>query len=308
MSYKNGRVDVPLTNMSVQYIPEGFIANQVLTPLTVRNWTGIIPEYGNEHLELNQSRVLDRGPYHTVQTVSRKLTDTYTVHNHGLKDYVTERDMEEIKSPFQARRDVAYGLKNILMTEKEYEAQSELRKTSNYNANNVVTLTSTSQWDQSATSDPIDDIRSAKVKVFTSSKKQVNCAIIPYEVMQTLRFHPKLTGIYGQSGTYSSLLTDEQVGRALQIPKIIVPMAAYLAGDTETSFWGKDVILLHQAPTASRYQRTYGYRITKAGHESRVFSRQPTDMPNGELIFSDMAYQYKVQNKDAGYLIKSAVA
>lgn len=307
MPYKNSRVDRPLTNLSIKYVPEGYICNQALTPLPVPRWTGILAGYGTAHLQLNSTRVFDRGEYRTVQTVDRNLTTTYRVDNHGLKDIVSERDREEAESPFMARNDVTMGLRTLLMTEKEHTLSTLLTTAANYNSANTTTLSGNAQWSDYTNSDPLANIKDAKIAVFNGIKMPVNAAIIPYNVMQTLRFHPKLTGIYGQTGKFAPL-SDEQIGTALGIPLILVPMAGYDNAGTETLFWDKDVVLYHRAPRAMRMQRTFGYGLSKRGHESRVFIKNPEAMVNSELILSDMAYSFRIQHNQGGYLFKAAIA
>ena len=118
MAYKNARVDSPLTNLSLNYIPKGFVSDMVLTPVSVPKWSGLIASYGDEHLQIYSTRVYDRGQYELVSTVNRSLSGTYVVHNHGLRDIVSERDYEEVELPFMARGDVTLGLRTLLMIEK----------------------------------------------------------------------------------------------------------------------------------------------------------------------------------------------
>ena len=306
--FKNSRVDKVLTNVSINFIPEGFICDQVLTPLPVDKWSGIIAGYGNAHLRLVSSMVFDRGAYHTVPTVERNLTRTYVIDNHGLKDYVTERDLEEVEQPFNARSEVTMGLRLLLMIEKENTIATVMRNAANYGTNGSITLSGNGQFSMRDMSDPVKTFQDAKVSVFQRSKKRANTAIIPWDVLEVLRSHPKITNVYGQSGNLRQI-SVEQLKSALGLQNIIVPMSAYVnAADEETLFWGKDVIVYHRAPSAMKHQRTFGYKLTKRGHESRVYTRVPEDIPNSECILSDTAYQYLITDARAGYLIKNAIA
>ena len=305
--YKGSRLDTVLTKVSLKYKPEGFIANMLLTPLTVGKWTGLIGSYGTAHLQLVNSRVFDRGEYRTVPTVDRNITTNYNVGNHGLKDLVTERDIEEVEEPFMARNDVTEGLRNLLITEKEYAVASLLRNLATYPTGSKKTLSGNSQWSDFENSDPISDIKDAKQVVWDKAKRKPNFMILPYDVSLNLKFHPKLTGIYGQSGTYTNI-DMEQIRRVFGIQNMLIPEAAYVnSNGVETAFWGKDVIIGYADTRAMREQRTFGYRIMKSGHESRVFSREASDAINTEKILSDMAYQYMITNANCGYLIQNAI-
>ena len=233
-------------------------------------------EYGNAHRQLYSTRIFDRGEYKTVPSIDYNISRTYVVNNHGLKDYVTERDYEEVEAPFMAEQDKTLGLKELLLIEKEYEISSLMRNVATYPTGNSRVLSGDAQFSDYANSDPLKVFADARAKVYEVSRKRVNTAIIPYEVLIQLENHPKLTGIYGSKGVYSSI-SLQQIANALKIKNIMVPEASYIgAGGAETAFWGKDIVLYHQAPSASKRQRTFGYRIQKNGPVSYTHLTLPT--------------------------------
>lgn len=308
MPYKNSRVDQVLTNLSLDHRPMGFICDMVLTPLSVMKWSGKIGGYGNQHLRLKSSRVYDRGVYKTVQTVEYNTNTSYELVNHGLQDIVTERDREEVEAPFMIENDVTMGLADILKREKEYQISQLMRMTSTYKSGNTVTLSGNSQFSDFSNSDPTRIFSDAINQVVSASGVIPETAIIPYRVLQKLRSHPKLTGIYGSTGKFEQISVD-QIKSALGIKEILVPYSQYVNDSgTLQFFWGKDVIVYNRAMSAAKYQRTFGYYITKSGHQSRVFRKDHPDIPNSIKILSDMAYNWQISESGAGYLIKNAIA
>lgn len=308
MAYKNARINKVLTNISLGYWGEGFICKDLLTKLPVPQWTGLLGEYGNAHRQLYSTRVMDRGEYITVPAIDYNISKTYVVHNHGLKDHVTERDYEEIEQPFMAEQDRVLGLKELLMIEKEYEISNLLRTVGTYASGNSVALSGNSQWSDYENSDPLKTFATAQQRVFEVSRKKVNACIMPYEVLLQLQYHPRLADKYGSAGTFKAI-SIEQIAAQLKIPKIYVPEASYVnAAQAETSFWGKDVILFHQAQTPMKRQRTFGYRLEKSGHTARVFLKDNPNMVNSKTIFHDWAYSWMITNPGAGYVIKNAIA
>ena len=310
MPYKNSRVNRVLERLSVGHYPMGFIGKKILTPLNVPQWTGIIPSYGNAHLQLKTSRVYDRGEYKVVNSVNRNVSETYSLSNHGLQDIVTERDREEVETPFEAEADVSMGLRQLLMSECEFAVATLLRNTQSYASGNSITLSGNSQFSDFANSDPTAVVSTAKNKIFEASGVMGNWAVIPYDVMEKLRSHPKLTGIYGLSGVFNQISVD-QLKSALGLENILIPTSNYVASEsatTPTFFWGKDIIIYNRAPSTMRRQRTFGYTLTKSGHEGRVFRREHEAIPNAIRIMQDTAYNFIVQNSGAGYIIKNAIA
>lgn len=310
MAYKNARVDVPLQGVSLGYFGEGFICNDLLTPLTKTKWTGLFGEYGNAHRQLYTTRVYDRGLYRTVNTIDYNLNRTYVIHNHGLKDYVTERDYEETESPFEAQADKVAGIKSLLMIEKEYTISNLLTQRGTYGVGGAGSkvLAGNTQWSDYVNSDPLKDIKDMQISIWDRSKKKPNAAIIPYPVLQTLRFHPKLAGFYGQSGTRVSI-SNEQLKALFEIDILHVPMSSYVnEAGAEADLWGKHVIFLHQASSGQLRQRTFGYRMGKDGHDARVFIKDAPEMINSDVIIHDWAYNWTVVNPGAGYLFSEVIA
>lgn len=306
--FRGGRIDKPLNNLSIAFTPEGYICNDVLTYLSVNQWSGIIGEYGTEYLQLVHNRVLSNGVYLTMPDPQYKLDRSYIVHNHGIKGYVTERLKEEVEDPFMARADVNEHLDIYLMTEKEFNCSQLLRAAASFGAGNTA-LSGNARWDSSM-SDPVQDVTRARKAIWEASKKKLTHAIIPYDVFLALQSHPKITNFYGSSGDFKYMNKD-RVAAALGIKaqNIFIPEAVYETNSgTETTFWGKDVILYNQADSTMKKQRTWGYRLSRAGHDMRTFVKDAPDVPNSEIILKDRAYNYMIVNPGAAFKYTGVVS
>ena len=309
--YTGSRINQRLTNLSLKFQPEGFISDEILTPLEVMDFTGLISEYGNAHMQLITTRAFDRTGYRTAVSYDIKQDVTYRLISHGLMDIITPDMLREFKEPFDAEVDVNDGLNSLQMIEKEYECASLLRNTASYNSNNVETLSGTDQWSNKATtgavSDPIKDIEDMKDKIFDASKKDVNTAVIPYQVFTRLKLHPKFTGIYGQTGQLRRV-TLETMQDILEIPKIFVPKCSYVnRAQSHVTHWGKDVSLFALAPAQNRRIQTYGFNMWMAGRKARVGMQPHPFILNGRSLLRDAVYNFMVSDKNCGGLIKDAV-
>ena len=307
MTWKNSRVNIPLQNLSLRTGNEGYVAHEALTPIVARDWTGIIASYGDDHLELVTSRVLDRGGYRIVPTVTRSLSKTYAIGNHGLMDIVSERDYEEVKDPFQAEVDVSMGLSDLLKLEREWSLRTLLVTASNYATNHSQTLSGTSQWSDYTNSDPLKNISDAQEKIWTNGRVEAEDAIIGKAVMYKLRLHPKITVPSTVTGKVTPAST-EQVAAALGLRKIYVPMATYNNSGTLSDVWGKICIIYNRAQGPKKRQRTFGYKITKAGHDFRTFLKENPNMPNSKNVIMDLSYHFRIEHNNAAFLYLNAVA
>lgn len=308
LAYKDSRVDRVLTGVSLDYRPEGHICDKVLTPLPVDKYSGKLGSYGTSHLQLVKTRVLDRGKYTIIPSYDYSVSTNYDVFTHGLGDIISKRDRAEIEAPFEIESDVTMGLKNLLLTEKEFLVSDMLRKASNYSTNNTETLSGNAQFSDYANSDPIFKIKEAKTKIWSASGVMATTMICEYPVLEILRSHPKLANVYGLSGVRVQI-SEQQLMSALGLREIIVGHAQYSnASGTQTGFWGKDIILTNRMPAAMRHQRTFGYYLSKKGEAENIYRERTTNPPGGTEILSDMNYNFMISNKDAGFLYKNAIA
>lgn len=310
MPYKNSRRDRVLENVSIDYRPEGFVCKDVLTPLPVNRFSGYFGKYGNAHLRLLATRVKDRGQYAVAPTFEYQITDQYRVHTHGIKDFITERDVKEVEQPFEVESDVVSGLKLLLMIEKEYAISQMLTTAANYNAGNTITLAAAAKFSNygSNASDPVKAINDAKTAIWQKTGVMANTIIIGWDTLEILRSHPKLANVYGNRGVMTKISVD-QLRTALGIQNIVVASAQYVTdANSQTAFWGKDIVVCNRQPRAMKHQRTFGYYLTLRGMEERVFVKDQDDPPNSRRVLSDMTYDFMITNKDCGYLIKGAIA
>lgn len=300
---RNSRVDMPLTNVSLGYFPEGHICERAFSDLTVPNRTGILAGYGNRHIELTDSTIYDRGVYNVIDTVERTLSDTYRLRKYGFRDDITEEELMETKDPFEAESDRVKSMKLKCITHKEYLFAQFVRNAANYKAG----LTSTPAKKWSATDATIvDDIKAAQIKVHESGVK-ANAMILDYATYLTLRYHPTLASHFGSTGTRVAISKD-QIKELFQLDSLLVSEAKYSVGGALNSFMGPDVVLYNRAKRATKRQKTFGYHIIPKGLGSeRVFRRPPVDQPVGSRVFIDKYYQFKIAYNDAGYVFKNVL-
>lgn len=308
LAFKSGRVDVPLTNISLDYRPEGFIADMVLTELNVPEYSGILAGYGKSHLQLVQNRVLDRGKYLLIPTVEYNLQNTYFLEGHGFADRISKRDRKEIKAPFNVESDKTEGLKSIYMIEKEYGVATMMRRTATYPSGHSEALSGNARWNQytSTTSNPLDKIKDAKTKIWRATGVRATTMILSLDVLDILLAHPRLTNYYGSTGAYNVLSVD-QLKKIFGLREVIVASAHYDVNDVSTPFWGTDVIITNRAMKASRHQRTLGYCIKMDGEEEKMYRSPIYNPPGTEQLIIEGFYQYAVFNQACGYIFKTVI-
>jgi len=90
-----------LTNLSNKITPENYISEQILPMVRVKNAQGKLGSYGTSHLRIENTITSGKNQYPEVQTVTY-TTQQYDIVKHGLKDYITEEDKENVEAPFDS--------------------------------------------------------------------------------------------------------------------------------------------------------------------------------------------------------------
>ena len=311
MTYKNSRVDIPLTNLALATPSEGFICEEVFPELAVNQRTGIIPSFDDSHLRLIPSRIFDRGSYALVNSFGYDLSETYLVNRHGLKDIITDLDQSEISmnpmSVFNALRDATIGLKSLLMIEKEYEVSQLLRNSDTFDPALSETIAEGVRWDKYDDSSPLAEFARADRLIAKTGFKRANAAIIPWEVARVLKNHPDIVGRTTSHGRFPGPVTDEQLKQALGYEHLLIPFSSYVPENgQQVFFWGNDVLVYHRAPSPQIRQRTLGFRITQRGRKFRTFQKEGEN-PNSINIFMDADYVYRIVSSKCGYLFKNTI-
>jgi hypothetical protein len=205
------------------------------------------------------------------------------------------------------------------MLSRELVIRDLVQTAANYAATYSVTLAGATQWSAYATSNPIGDVKTARLKVHSGLFLHINTAIIPYEVMSQLEDHPDFIERikYSERG----IVTPELIAALFQLDRIIVPgvgLNTARMGQTEALgyLWGKDVVLAYVPPRAGPKVPAFMYEFTwrYPGGQRQVVERWREQHRGRDVIRVRRRYSHKFMAVNAsglsiaGYVIKAAVA
>jgi hypothetical protein len=311
MVQMKGIVDPLLTDSSNAYIPDGCVADMLLPELKSAQYTGKLAGYGKAHLRIENTVVAGKGKYRQVETIVR-TTQGFEIEGHGVAGKVTKKDYKNVIEPFRAEDDEQMGLTSILLLEKEYALATSLGSTSVLSQN--TTLSGTSQFNDYTNSDPISKIIEGKKAVRSGCGGIANCMIMEYDVAEYMRYHPQLLDMLGFKEQKPGGLTDQDLARAFNVKKVIIPSAKYNSakeGQTAvlSNVWGKNIVLAVIPDRAEKYQISLGYNIRLEGSSPRkVYKQDAFNPPGATDILVEDEYDLIIADATAAYLIKDAVA
>jgi hypothetical protein len=304
-------VDKLLTGVSNQLIPVGFIAEMILPILRVKQRTGKIGKYGNNHLRIINSLHSGKGGYRVGEAVVRS-SDSYAIQNHALKEFVTQEDKDNVELPFDAEKDTVINLTVPLQLEKEFGLASVLGNTSIITNN--TTLSGTSQFSDYDDSDPLTVTKTARLAVRNACGVAPNKVAMDYNVAETLRNHPQLLDKLGYKYNRSGGLTDDELARVLSVKKVLISEAMYNSAkegqtDVLSPVWGKHLIYITAPDSAQVRQKSLGYDLGLTGRKPRQVHKSMVDEPVGStkiMVLDD--YEQLLTDVTCAYLIKNSIA
>lgn len=303
--------DKLLTNVSNKYVPQGFVAEQVLPSIKTGAYTGKIAKYGSSFLRLENTNKGGRSKFRRVDTQARS-TQGYEIEGHGLEGMVTKEDYRNfIDTPFNAERDETYALQTILQIEKEKMLADALTSTAIITQN--TTLAGASQWD-SATGTPLTQITAANGLLIDATGGGANVAIMDVAVWNKIRFNPQFIDTLGYKYSRPGGLNDSELASVLGVDRLLISRVRYNAAkegqaDNMVPVWGKDIVFAVAPQVAAMDQISLGYLVTLEGESPRqVYKWDLYNPPGSAAILVEDNYDMIISNANAGYLIKNVIA
>lgn len=310
MAQTKAQVDKLLTNVSNGYFPKGYIADKVLPEISVKQKTGIIGAYGNEHLRIVDDLIGGRAEAKRVDAVQRKNEYQYRVLSHALEGVVTEDDYNNVEQPFDAESDETTALTHLILTNKEKALADSLFSTSVITQN--ATLSGANKWSDYAGSDPLSNFKTAQNTVLDGCGLMPNAAIISQKVFNTLQYHPKILSTLGYSQVRAGQLTQAEIAKAMGVDELLVGSVAYNASkkgqaDSFAQLWGDDALFYVKAQGPAKMQVTLGYKLKLTSGVRQVYRYNLNNPPGSIGLIVQDDYSFELVNTKAAYLFKATL-
>lgn len=305
-------VDKLITNVSSMFVPVGYISEMLLPYIAVKQYSGKLAKYGQQHLRLENSVKVGRGKYRQVEAIARS-TDSYSIEGHGLEGMVTKEDYANVETPYDAERDEAMGISTLLWIEKEKILADNLANTAVLTNN--TTLSGTDQYSDYMNSTPLEDFITYRASVRAKCGMHPNAAFMDKGVADVLRFHPQLLDMLGYKFARPGGLNDEELARALGVQKVLVADVSYQpsvegqANADLVSAWGKHLWFAVLPDVAAPMQTSLGYRLGLVGEQPRKVTKWAINNPSGATaVLVEDEYDFLLSNVGAAFLVKNAIA
>lgn len=298
-------IDAALSNVSIGYRNASFIAEILFPPITVMKRSDKYFKYGKENLKKVET---NRAPGTESNEVNRKLsTDNYTIEEHALSSIVTDQERDNADQIIKPDIDATELTTDLILLRLEADI-AEILTSVTYLTNNT-TLSGTTQWSDYTNSVPITNILAGKASVRGKIGREANVLVLSGDVAEKLAMHPDIKDL--RKYWDDKLLTQSNLPPFIAGLKVIeakpIQNTAYENLTEEMSYiWGKTAIIGYVNPRPGPKQLSLGYTFRLKGYRQTAKWRE--NKRKGDMVEVSDAYDFKLIDADAGYLIADAIA
>lgn len=302
----SGRINKALSNLSVMYKNEQYIAGQVLVDVPVIRESDVYWIYDTGFRLPETGRA--NGTPANMENYSMS-TSSYSLTEHALKEVITDRDYARVEAPINIEADITEFLTDKIMLRQEFEAHKLLFTTTTFSNN--ATLTSATSWlYHTTTSAPIQNVLSATVKIVESSGKRPNKGVTNMDVFAALKENPN---VYGRiQYVERAIITEQLLASLFDLDSVAVGSAVVDStneGETASidQLWGADFLVgyFSARPGLRDATSAVNFRYTAKGMPYRVKKWRDEEVEGNYIEVQTMFKPVAVATSCA-YLFKTA--
>lgn len=312
----------PLTEWSLGYTNPDLIGEQLFPVLEKNSRVGFYYKYGKE---IFRAEVDVRAPGSRANEVRHDYQRaSYLAIEHALNELIPWEIRDEAAAlqssldPYQDAADIVTGK---IALGREIDIANTVRNVANYPVANTESLAGTAQWSYNtggATAggyngpNILDKIMGYREVIRSAVGQYPNTAVIPAQVMRSLRFNPLLLdkmAITGVRRLTSDVLKDLFEVDTLLVAGALSDTANLGQAANLTDVWGKDMWLGVVAPRMAQKTVTFGATIRVRYASGRdAESRQWTELDRkSDVVEVGYTEARVLVAPEAGFLVKNAV-
>jgi len=299
-------VDPVLSNVSIGYKNEMYIAELLMPVFQVKKQQGKYYEYDKAMWRQNDTR---RAPGSAANEVEYGLsTATFYAEDHALKEKIPHEIIDQADSALAPETDAVENITEMLLVDKEIALATVMSNTATGFMTENTTLSGTDQWSDYTNSDPLDDVKTGMQNIQKKIGRKPNTLVLCQDTFDKLIEHPDVI----EKIKYSQLgvATTELLARLFQVERVIIGAAiknSATEGATDSLgyIWSKHAWLIYIAPTKRLKQPTFGWTFT---YKNRKVEKWDNTDSKSRFVRTNDNYVQKLVAAEAAYLIKAAIA
>lgn len=307
-------IDSYLTNISLAYHNNGYIADMIAPIVPVMKQSGLMPVYDQSHWFRDEAKI--RAPGTKSQRGGFTMSDaTYYCHRYSYGHEIPDEYRDNADSVFSLDRTATEFVTDKMQMRREVSLAAEVFTTGVW-GNDDAGGTDFVRWDDYAGSDPLVVLGDYADSLESGIGREPNTLVMGKQAWLKLKWHPDLIDNikYTQSGQF----TTEMFASLIGIERILIGRAIYTttpegtaeASVTYSRIWGKKALMLYVPPSPSLLEPASMYTFTwnRVPNSLQYIRRLRDDEREVDIIEANTYYDHKVTGAKAGIFLDTVVS
>jgi len=313
-------VNALLTQLSIAYMNEMYIAERIFPAVLVNKQSDIIPKYDQSHWFRDEAKQLNSVEPPPVGGYEVDTDSTYFCKSYGIGHVIPDEVRGNQDSPFDADQDGIAWLGDRMLMRKERFFVSNFFAASKWGNADATGGSDFTKWSTYATSTPIETLRAYKRTVRRAIARNPNKLVLGDLVWDRLEDHPDMLDRikYGASQAAPAMVSPNLVAQLLGLDEVLVGTSIYTADEegtaeasvTYTANWDDDALLLYVPSRPSLRNPAAGYTFvwrTALGGPRYVRSRREPLGERADLLEMFENWDMQITASKAGQFLVDAV-
>src|SRR5271157_1978073 len=242
-------VDEALTQISIAYRNQAFVAEEVLPVVPVMKKNDVFFRFSKQHFRSYKDAYAAGQRAQQIE-VDLDARGFYMADGHALEDSITDDEREQADPSAQIEIEKTEKLTNIIALNEEINLFNNILTTANITQN--LTLSGTSKWSDYVNSDPVSVVLAARRTVQQQIGDFPNYLLLSQPVLDTLANHPRILDRVKYTANGARHQLDEQdLARVFKVEKVLVSAALYQTSnegqaDSLGYIMGKNALLFYR--------------------------------------------------------------
>ena len=298
-------VDIPLTNLSIAYTPENFIADQVFPNVPVQYLSGRYFTYTKADWLRRDVAVRAYGT-RAARAGYNLSTSAYQCVEQALATGVPDEIVANALDPVQPLSDATRYVTTQIYLQVESDVSGKVFGTGSWSGSS----TPATLWSNDASNPPVD-VQTAASGIASSIGRLPSIGVLGYPVWNTLLNNAEFLDRvkFGAAPGNPAVVTLQAAGALFQLAKVLVGLqiedtAAEGVTSTLSFLWGNHMFVGYVAPNPSLLTPSAGYIFT---YLQRQIANFREEQERQQIVECRQSWVTALTATDAGYLLKSVI-
>lgn len=314
-------VDALLTNISIGYVNQTYIADQIAPMVPVRKQSDLIPNYDQSHWFRNLAAM--RAPGTRSQRGGFTVGNTsYYCHRYSWGFELIDEVRDNADQPYDLDRDATLFVTDKIQMKREASFAGNYFKTGVWPEKTGAATGGDFVWfSDYANSDPVVTITAYLDEVEAKIAREPNKLVLGKQVWMEIMSHPKVMErtIYGGNNTNPAMVSVNAFAAMVGLPEngVLIGRAIMTTsqeGTPEASvvysrIWGKNALLLYTPPAPSLFTPAalYTFVWNRVPNAIQYIKRMRNEEQEIDIIEGNTYYDQRMTAARAGLFLANAV-